>query len=86
MVGFDAVVGVLLGVMGDVEQDLVDYPRQRSGQIGGDLGGPAVRTQDRVEEPSRRRSVASLRHVHIDDLTVLIDRPVDVPPLTGTLT
>ena len=47
--------------------------------------GPAVRTQDRVEEPSRRRSVASLRHVHIDDLTVLIDRPVDVPPLTGDL-
>ena len=44
MVGFDAVVGVLLGVMGDVEQHLVDYPRQRSGQIGDDLGGPVVRT------------------------------------------
>jgi hypothetical protein len=32
MVGFDPVVGVLLGVMHYVEQDLVDHPQQRSSQ------------------------------------------------------
>ncbi len=42
MVGLDAVVGVLLGVVECIEQQLVYYPQQRGRQVGGDLGGSAV--------------------------------------------
>ena len=42
MVGLDAVVGVLLSVMRDLEQHLVDHPQQWSGQVGSNLAGSAM--------------------------------------------
>jgi hypothetical protein len=42
-----------------------------------------VAGQDHVEERASRREIASFRHVHINDLAVLIDRPIYVPPNTS---
>ncbi len=85
MVGLDAVVRVLLGVMDDVEQQFLDHPEQWSGQIGSDLAGPAVSTQRGLEEPPCRRSVTSLGDVDVDYLAVLVNRAVHVTPDTGDL-
>ena len=40
------------------QNTLVDDPQQRSGQVGGDLGGSAVSADDGVEEPPCRRCVS----------------------------
>ncbi len=85
MVGLDAVVGVLLGVMRDVEQHRVDHPQQRSGQVGGDLAGQAVRTQRGLEEPPCRRCGPSLGDVDVSDLAVLVRGSLHVTPDTGDL-
>src|ERR1035441_10656970 len=37
------------------------------------------------EEPRRSLGIASLRHEHVDDLAVLVDSPVDIPPAAGDL-
>ena len=37
------------------------------------------------EERARRGDVPTLRHVHVDHLAMLVDRPVDVPPDPGDL-
>jgi hypothetical protein len=46
----------------------------------GDGGGEGP-----VEESARSRGVPPLRDVHVDDLPVLVDRAVHVPPGTGDL-
>jgi hypothetical protein len=37
------------------------------------------------EEPCRRRDVSPIRHVHVDDLAVLINRAVGLAPHTSDL-
>src|ERR1035441_154420 len=37
------------------------------------------------QEPRRSLGMASLRHEHVDDLAVLVDSPVDIPPAAGDL-
>ena len=39
--------------------------------------------ESRLEEPCSGIDVAAFRDVHIDDLAVLVDRPVHVPPHTS---
>ena len=85
MVGLNAVVGVLLGVMHDVEQDLVDHPQQRSSEVGGDLRRPAVIAEDCVEEPAYRCGVAFLGDVDVDDLAVLVNGSIHETPDAGDL-
>ena len=52
--------------MRGVEQDLIDHPQQRRSNVGGDLGWPAMRTQDRVEDPLCRRGVSPARDVDVE--------------------
>ena len=83
MVGLDTVVGVLLGVMGDIEQHLVDHPQQRSSQVGGDLDGAAMTAKDCAEEAPCRGGVAFLGDVDVDDLAVLVNGSIHVAPHTA---
>ena len=79
------VVGVLLGVMNRVRDKLVDHAKQRCCQIGGDLGGSTVNRQRTIEERSGGTEVAPFRHIYVDDLAMLINSAVHVPPHTGDL-
>ena len=80
MVAFDTVVGVLVGVVERVRQLLLDDGLERLRQVGHDLAGAAVGGDRPGEEPAGRRDVAASRNVHVDDLAVLVDGAVDVPP------
>jgi hypothetical protein len=85
MVALDAVVRVLLGVVERGWDQLIDRNPQRRGSVGDDLDRLAVGAERRREEPACRSSVAPCRHVNVDDLAMLIDRPVDVAPPASDL-
>src|SRR5215207_3651097 len=57
----------------------------RAGQVGGYLDRRRPTPQGAGEEPAGRRSIPVLGQQHVDDLAVLVDRPVQVPPAAGHL-
>ena len=83
MVALDSVVGVLVGVVDDTNEELVDDPKQRRGQIRGDLVGSAVVVEHRGEEPAGCGGVGSRRDVQVDYPAVAVDGPVDVASASG---
>src|ERR1700730_4246565 len=58
----------------------IDHGAYRRGPGGHDLDRNAMSAKRRREEPSRSPNIAAGRDVDVDDLAVLIDRTVDVPP------
>ncbi len=68
-----------------VEEELIDDGEQGPSSIGHDLGWIAMHTKRSLEEPSRGRRVAPRRDEYVDDLTVLVDSPVDVAPRASDL-
>ena len=85
VVGLDPIVRVLLGVVERGRHELIDDGEERPGPIGHDLGRLAMGAERRREEPSRSSGVASCGDVDVDDLAVLVDRPVHVAPPSGDL-
>ena len=85
VVAFDPVVLVLAGVVQRGRKQLLDHVRQSRRPVGDDLGRVTVDGQRSGEEPPRGGDVPTLRHIHVDDLAVLVDRPVDVGPDPGDL-
>ncbi|GEM_PF-2682094 len=83
MVVLDPIVRVPGGVMKRIREQLIDNAQQRCSQIGGGVLWAAMSLQHCGEERCRRRDVASLRHVHVDHLAVLVDSAVDVLPDSG---
>jgi hypothetical protein len=77
---FDPIVRVLSGVVEAVGEELIDDGEQGPSSIGHDLGWIAMHTKRSLEEPSRGPRVAPRRDEYVDDLTVLVDSPVDVAP------
>jgi uncharacterized membrane protein YgcG len=77
----DAVVGVSLGVVPGRRPQPVEDAREGGCTVGDDLrrddtgGHPGA-----LEEPAGRLGVPACRRVHVDDLPVLVDRPVQVDP------
>src|SRR4051794_32905019 len=53
---------------------------QRRRPVGDDLSRVAVHSQGGGEERARSGDVPTLRHVHVDHLAMLVDRPVDIAP------
>ena len=80
MVAFDAVVRVLRGVVKGRGHQPFDSGPKCWGPIGHDLDRLTMRAERSTEEPSCRSEIASRRNEHVDDLAVLINGPVDVPP------
>jgi hypothetical protein len=63
---------------------IIDDGGERQCPIGDYFGRLEVRTRRDHEEPSSRPGVAPWRDAHVNDLAVLVDRPVDVaPPARG---
>jgi hypothetical protein len=85
MIGFDRVVGVLLHHMACLGHQLVEHPRVGRGPVGGHLGGSLCRVQGLGEEPSGGRQVPLRGGHNVDDLPVLVDRPVQIHPVSGDL-
>jgi hypothetical protein len=83
VVSLHAIVGVLLGVVKRLRDQLVDDAHQGSGLVGGDLTRTPVGCQCALKERRGRRYVAALRDRAVDDLAVLVQGPVDVAPDTG---
>ena len=82
-VALDPIVRVLRRVVQHLRKELVNDAQQRCSQIGGDISRTFAARQHHLEELSGRRDVASFRDVDVDDLAVLVDRSVHVPPDTG---
>jgi AraC-like DNA-binding protein len=74
VVTFDPVVGVEAGVVERVRDQLRDHPRAGHA-VGHDLNGRIVSAERRGEEPVRCPDVAAWRHIHVDDLAVLVHCP-----------
>jgi len=85
MVALDPVVPILSGVMEHFWEQVVDDAQQRCGQVSGGLPWPVAVRQHHLVEPGRSRHGALLRHQHVDDLAMLVDRSVHVPPHPGNL-
>jgi hypothetical protein len=78
VIGFDAVVRVLLGDVPRGRLQLVEYARVDRRSIGGDLSRDAPDAQRADEERACSRGIPAGRDEHADNLTVLIDRAVQV--------
>ncbi len=85
MVVLDPVVRILLGVVNRLGDQLIDNAKQGRSQIGGDFSGPPVVAKGGGEEPCSGSDVTSFRHVHVNDLAVLIECSVHIAPDTGDL-
>jgi hypothetical protein len=85
VIAFDPVVRVLGRVVERVGEEVVDDAQQRSCEVSGDLARTFTTGQHCLEEPGGRCDVSAFRHEDVDDLAVLVDCPVDVPPCTGHL-
>ncbi len=79
MVGLDRVVGVLLDVVPGRRCQVVELGRVNRCAVGDYLGRDHLeRTESRGEESAGRRGIAVGGEPHVDDLAVLVDRPVEV--------
>ena len=82
VIGFNPVVRVLGGVMMRRHQ-LDDRSCQCRRPVSGHHPWPPMRTNRRAEEPARSLRVTLDRHEHVDDLPVLVNSPVHIPPHPG---
>jgi hypothetical protein len=83
MIGFDGVIRILLGDVTRGRYQLLDHPRVGRRPIGGHLGGPWAVLQDTSEEPAGGGQIPFGGDQHIDDLAVLVDRPIQINPPPG---
>ena len=80
MVAFDAVVRVLLSVMKRGWHKSFDRSPQRRGAISHNLDRVAMSTERGTEESTCGSEITSGGDQRVDDLTVLINRSVHIPP------
>ena len=83
MVGFYRVVGVLLGDVLRGGKQLVEHAGVGRWAIGGHLAGPRRVSQGLGEEPAGGRQVALGCGQDVDDLPVLLDRPIQLDAPSG---
>jgi hypothetical protein len=85
VISFDDVVGVLLEDMPRTRGVLCDDPWVDRCPVGGDLDRSRTMGERAGEQRPRRSGIAAFGDQHIDDLAVLVDRPVQVGPASGDL-
>jgi hypothetical protein len=85
MIGFDPVVAVLLRDVRSSRDQVVDDSQIRPGLIGRHLDRRRSVAKSAGEESAGGGGVSLLRQQHVDDLPVLVHRPVQVPPAAGDL-
>lgn len=80
VIGFDAVVGILIGDVAGAGEQLVEHRRVHARQVGGHLHRRRRGSQRLLEEPAAGTKIAAVEQENIDDLAVLVHRPVQVHP------
>ena len=85
MVGFDGVGRVLLAGVQGVRDQLVQDPRVDRGPVRRHLHWDGAGAQRPGEELPRSAQITPGAEQDVDDLTVLVDRPVQIPPVAGDL-
>jgi hypothetical protein len=85
MVGFDRIVGVLLDDVECRRNMLVEHPRVGGCPLGRDLRRSHAYGERPSEEGPGSRQIPPCRKHDVDDLAVLIDRPLQVGPPPGDL-
>jgi hypothetical protein len=83
VVGFDGVVRVLLGDMACDRQQLVDHSAVGRCPVGAHLARVRAVLQGAGEELVSGRKISLLRDQDVDDLAVLVNRPVQIHPPPG---
>ena len=83
VIGFDGVVGVLIYDVARRRQQLIEYPWVGGRPISGHLGGAWTVLQCAVEESASGRQIQILCDQDIDDLAILVDRPVQIAPIVS---
>jgi hypothetical protein len=83
VIGFDGIVGLLLHDMARRRQQLIEYPWVGGRPISGHLGGAWAVLKSACEESASGRQIPILRDQNVDDLAILIDRPVQIAPAPG---
>jgi len=83
MICFDGVVRVLLGEVAGRAQQLIEHPRVRRRPIGAHLGGAWTVLEGTDEKLASGRQIPLLGYQDIDDLAILVDRPVQLDPAPG---
>ena len=83
VIGFDGVDSVLLDNMQRRRNVLLQHPRIGRRPIGAHLGRSPAVLQGAGEEPASGRQVPPLRYQHVNDLTALVDRPIQIDPPPG---
>jgi hypothetical protein len=85
VVSFDPIVGILSGVVKCGRQEFRNDSDQGVGSIGGDFSRLAVGGDRTGKERCRSLQVTLLGQEHVDDLSVLVNCSVDVPPRPGAV-
>ena len=80
VIGFNRVVGVLLQTCHASGTSSSSKRGYRRGPVRGHLGRPSRRVQCPGEEPAGRRQIPLRRGQDINDLPMLVDRPVQLHP------
>ena len=85
MVSFDGVIGVLLGDVARGGHQFIEHARVGRCPIRGHLARWQAMFEGLGEEPASGCQVSLRRHQDIDDLAVLVDRPVQADPSSSDL-
>ena len=76
VIGFDGVICVLLGDVARGGYQLLDHSQAGRCPVGGHLGRAQAVFEGAGEEPAGGGQIPLLGDHHVDDLAVLVDRPV----------
>ena len=85
MIGFDGVVRVLLHDMASRGQQLIEHPRIRGSSVGAHLCWAWAMLEGVGEELASGRKIPILRDEDVDDLAILVDRPIQIDSAPGDL-
>ena len=85
MIGFDGIVRVLLHDVARGGQQLIDHPRVGRRPISAHLSRAWAMLESAGEESVSGRQIPVLRDEDVDDLAILVDRPVQINPAPGDL-
>jgi hypothetical protein len=77
---FYGIVGVLLGDVAGGREQFFEHAGVGRCPVGGNLAGSLTVVQGAVKEPACRRQIPFLGHQRVDDLPILVDRPVQIDP------
>jgi hypothetical protein len=81
VIGLDRIVRMVFDVMPRRRHQVLEHGRVDRGGIGDHLNRDHLqRRQGSLEEPAGRGGVPASGDQHVDDLPVLVNRPVHVPP------